>query len=121
MSNNKKLKIIIIIFIIIFSNFFSTSIVETKNIELINEDSFYGYIIPLPSGKDNTYETFENSKVRFLINDLLRENIDVFWTLDQLSASCNSLFTNESNNDLNTNTLSELLNKKCVINIIPSS
>ena len=40
----------------------------------------YGFIIPLPQGEDSTFETFANSKVRHLINDLLRENITVYWS-----------------------------------------
>ena len=54
----------------------------------------YGFIIPLPAGKDSTYETFQNCKVRHLINDLLRENIIVYWSSDTFSAP-----TKEINND----------------------
>ena len=46
----------------------------------------YGFVVPLPSGEDSTYETFQNSKVRHLINDLLRENISVYWSSNNFSA-----------------------------------
>ncbi|UCD13699.1 MAG: hypothetical protein JSW60_09100, partial [Thermoplasmatales archaeon] len=39
----------------------------------------YGFVIPIPSG-DSTYETFVNSKVRHMINDMLRENITIYWS-----------------------------------------
>ena len=48
----------------------------------------YGFLVPLPAGTDTTEETFANSKVRHLINDLLRENITVYWsTTDFTTAS----------------------------------
>jgi len=51
-----------------------------------NDESYcYGFIIPLPQGEDTTIETFENSKVRHLINDLLREKINVYWITDDIT------------------------------------
>jgi len=88
---NGLFKNILIIFILLSSNLFLTTIVKTNNIDISNTDECYGYIIPLPSGYDTTYETFQNSKVRFLINDLLRENVEVFWSLDSFFANCKSL------------------------------
>jgi len=64
-----------IICILLSSNLFSLSIAEINNKNNSTDELCFGYIIPLPSGKDNTYETLQNSKARFLINDLLRENI----------------------------------------------
>ena len=56
----------------------------------------YGFVVPLPSGEDSTYESFQNSKVRHLINDLLRENVTVYWS------SCNfSAMSKEINNESN--------------------
>jgi hypothetical protein len=42
----------------------------------------YGFLIPLPQGRDTTNETMNNSLVRHLINDLLRENLQVYWLLE---------------------------------------
>ena len=64
-------------------------------IEYIDGDeSCTGFIIPLPAGNDTTIETLVNSRARFLVNDLLRENVDVFWTLKPGSAMCISLTEN---------------------------
>ncbi len=66
-------------------------------IEYIDGDeSCTGFIIPLPAGNDTTMETLVNSRARFLVNDLLRENVDVFWTLKPGSAMCRSLTENMS-------------------------
>jgi len=67
--------------------------IHPLNNEII-EDNCYGFVVPLPSGEDSTDETFQNSKVRHLINDLLRENVTVYWS------SCNfSALSKEMNND----------------------
>ena len=50
-----------------------------------------GFLITLPASNDTTTETMINSRVRFLVNDLLRENVGVFWTLEPGSAMCKSL------------------------------
>ncbi len=79
------IKIVFIICIFMSSNLLIESNAERNNINYSsNNELYFGYIIPLPSGKDTTYETFQNSIVRFLINDLLREKIDVFWTIEPL-------------------------------------
>lgn len=94
MSINVLYKTILIIFIILSSNILSATIVKTNSIEYIKSDECYGYIIPLPEGSDTTYETFKNSKVRFLINDLLRENVNVFWSINQFITKCKSVSNN---------------------------
>ena len=53
-----------------------------------NESYSYGFIIPLPKGKDTTIETFEISKIDHLINDLLRINIDVYQTKKDFKILC---------------------------------
>jgi len=63
--------------------------VETTDFEC------YGFIIPLPAGNDSTSETFLNTKVRNLVNDLLREDIDIYWT------SCDfSVYSKKLNSDM---------------------
>lgn len=96
MCINILYKNILIIFILLSSNFFLTSIVKTNNIDISSMDECYGYIIPLPSGYDTSYETFKNSKTRFLINDLLRENVEVFWSLDPFFTNYKSLSEKKS-------------------------
>ena len=96
MYKRLSFKIIIIIFLIIISNLSTISLVKTSKINNLDNDECYGFIIPLPSGEDTTYETFKNSKVRFLINDLLRENVEVFWTLESFIVECKSFFINNS-------------------------
>jgi len=85
-----------IICILLSSNLFSLSIAEINNKNNSTDELCFGYIIPLPSGKDNTYETLQNSKARFLINDLLRENIEVFWTINTLITDVMTLYKNKS-------------------------
>ncbi len=75
-------KIIIISFILIVSSF--GNFTAKNNIE--NNTIYYGVIVPLPSGDDTTVETFENSRVRVMINDLLRLNITVFWSNENFTA-----------------------------------
>lgn len=58
---------------------------------LENDLSCHGFVIPLPQGKDTSLETFENSKVHHLINDLLRENITVYWVSNDFSAKSQSI------------------------------
>lgn len=88
-------KNIFLICLIILSNLYVVSSVK-NDITNNNEESCFGYIIPLPSGKDTTYETLQNSKVRFLINDLLREKIDVFWSNESFNTLCKSFSNNVS-------------------------
>jgi len=83
--NKRYTKIILtcyICFIITTSSFLFVSAKNNSN----NDSSCYGFIIPLPQGLDTTNETFENSRVRHMINDLLRENISVYWPKDDFSA-----------------------------------
>ena len=56
----------------------------------------YGFIIPLPAGTDTTEETFENSRVRQLVNDLLRENIPVFWAAENFTTTTMTINTNST-------------------------
>ena len=62
--------------ILIFVLLPEVSILAQKNEQTLFD--CYGFIVPLPSGKNTSYETFLNSKARHLINDLLRENITVY-------------------------------------------
>jgi hypothetical protein len=77
----------------IFFSFIITLILISsfKNIsaEYIVDDDIdcYGFIVPLPQGRDTTTETFERSKVTQLINDLLREEIDVYQSKEDFSAN----------------------------------
>lgn len=49
------------------------------------EHQCYGFLIPLPAGLDTTEETFHNSRVRTLINDLLREEGVVYWLSENIT------------------------------------
>jgi hypothetical protein len=104
MQQRISFKIIIVIFLLFFNNLSTISLVKTSKINSIDNGECYGFIIPLPSGEDTTYETFKNSKVRFLINDLLRENVEVFWTLDSFIAECKSFFIDKSILEFNKGT-----------------
>jgi len=97
MHNKYLVKNIFILCMFISSNLFVVLIAENNDINNSKNELCFGYIIPLPSGKDNTYETFQNSKVRFLVNDLLRENIEVFWTIDSLITNVMTLYKIKSN------------------------
>jgi hypothetical protein len=89
---HKKL-IITIISILLISSSFETF--KAKN-SVENNIFFYGLIVPLPSGQDTTIETFENSRVRNLINDLLRLNITVFWSNEDFTALSKRLDSNQT-------------------------
>jgi len=61
----------------IFPSFVSINNVSGKNeLKTLNDENYYcyGFIIPIPSGSNTENETFENSKVRHLINDLDSSN-----------------------------------------------
>jgi hypothetical protein len=45
-----------------------------------NNALYYAIVVPLPCGQDTTIETFKNSRVINMINDLLRLNITVYWS-----------------------------------------
>ena len=70
---------------------------KVPSIETIDNDC-YGFVIPLPSGIDSTYETFKNSKVRHLINDLLREEITVYWSSGNFSVLSKDMDNHYSTN-----------------------
>ncbi|MFO8077557.1 MAG: hypothetical protein R6U21_02795 [Thermoplasmatota archaeon] len=57
----------------------------------LDELSYYGFIIPVPSETHTTQETVTQSRIFFLINDLLRENISVAWIHEEKTIKC-SLF-----------------------------
>ncbi len=67
-------------------NYFSSYLSRNNAYNEIIDTDCYGFVIPLPSGKYSTYETFKNSKVRHMINDLLREEITVYWSSHNFSA-----------------------------------
>jgi len=83
----KIITILIIILFINLSTVISKEIEQNTKINLYGiekvdnniSNNCYGFVIPLPSGNDSTYETFLNTKVRNLVNDLLREKIDIYW------------------------------------------
>ena len=66
----------------------TTEYLKKKNTEC------YGFIIPLPSGEDTTHETFLDSKISHLINDLLRENITVYRLPSNFSILSKEIFQN---------------------------
>ncbi len=66
-------------------NYIPTFQGEKATSSKIIDTDCYGFVIPLPSGEDSTYETFKNSKVRHIINDLLREEITVYWSSHNFS------------------------------------
>ena len=84
--------VIFVCFLLIASSF------GTFKAEINKEDDtlYYGIIIPLPSGQDTTNETFENSRVRVMINDLLRLNITVFWSKENFTALSKRYDSNQS-------------------------
>lgn len=58
---------------------------DLDQIQLVDQNEIYGFVIPLPAGNDTTFETLLNSRSRVLINDLLRENITVYWTMEDIT------------------------------------
>lgn len=85
-SNYQHPALIISVLILISVSFPVTQ--EFTQSKSLSEDGdsnqIYGFIIPLPSGNDTTSETFQNSRSRVLVNDLLRENITVYWATEQV-------------------------------------
>ncbi|UCB58901.1 MAG: hypothetical protein JSV67_00990 [Thermoplasmatales archaeon] len=88
---NKISAVGIITFLVISSS--NISISEKQN---YFEQNCYGFIIPLPQGDDSTIETFEISRVRHLINDLLRGKIDVYWLSKNISIKSRDLMNNNN-------------------------
>ncbi|MFH1014254.1 MAG: hypothetical protein V1769_07115, partial [Thermoplasmatota archaeon] len=64
---------------------------EIHSSMISDSSKIYGYAIPLPSGNDTTFETFLNSRSKVLVNDLLREDIAVFWTEEPVSCQCSPI------------------------------
>ncbi len=52
----------------------------------------YGFVIPLPAGEFIADETLRNSRMRELVNDLLRDNVSVFWLDQNLSVLTQGLY-----------------------------
>jgi hypothetical protein len=71
---------------------------EQFQINTANES--YGFIIPLPAGNDTTFETFINSRSRVLVNDLLRENISVYWATENATVLVSPIDDMSTNSDL---------------------
>ena len=67
--------------VILLLSIINIPVISEKTVELKS----YGYIIPLSYGEYTSDETFEDSKVRNLINDLLRLNMTVYWSLKNFS------------------------------------
>lgn len=96
-NKNIKLSVIILIFLLVFSPFTSSfnGKIKAHQINNFSENTCFGFIIPLPSGNDTTYETFLNSRVRNLVNDLLRENVSVYWSSENFTAYCKNINIDE--------------------------
>ena len=88
------LTVIILLILPIFS---ISGYVEKNDLPIY--DTCYGFIVPLPSGNDSTCETFLNTKVRNLINDLLRENITVYWSSNEFLAPSKEINNNSNGHD----------------------
>jgi len=80
-----------LICLVLTTGMISVPVVNPYKEYIGGDESCVGFLIPLPAGNDTTIETLVNSRVRFLVNDLLRENVGVFWTLEPGSAMCKSL------------------------------
>ena len=61
-----------------------------------NYTLYYGIIVPIPSGEDTTIETFENSRIINMINDLLRLEITVYWSNENFTALSRRFDSNET-------------------------
>ena len=86
MGSNYKHTTLIVSILVLISVSFPVTQEFTQSKPLSEEDSnqIYGFIIPLPSGNDTPFETLQNSRSRVLVNDLLRENITVYWATEQV-------------------------------------
>ena len=82
-----------LIIILILSSIDSGAKHTTEYLKKENTEC-YGFIIPLPSGEDTTHETFLDSKISHLINDLLRENITVYRLPSNFSILSKEIFQN---------------------------
>lgn len=85
---NRPRAIVLACILLLISSSVSFSHVDSIQSKPLSLDSdfneIYGIIIPLPSGNDTTFESILNSRSRVLINDLLRENITVYWSTEKV-------------------------------------
>lgn len=80
--NKKILVTSFFIFILIISQ-----INITAKFDVDERLDCFGFIVPLPQGKDTKEETFQRSNVTNLINDLMREKIEIFQGKEDFSAN----------------------------------
>lgn len=78
-------------FAILFSITILLSSINVYGFDKTKNSSCYGFIIPNYMSTNKTYENHIYCKTRNLINDLLDQNITVFWTAKRLNASVKKL------------------------------
>lgn len=92
----KKNQIISVILIIFLTTLlFSTTIVVSYKKPVTSSTSCYGFIIPIHAESFSSKETVQNDHIKHLINDLLRENITIYWSSSASTVpvfSLNSLY-----------------------------
>ena len=91
---NNISKIIVLLILSLLISMPYVNILAKK--QKINDSICYGFVVPLPQGKDTTLETFETSKVMNAINDLLRSNISVYWSKEDFCALSKKIDSNDT-------------------------
>jgi hypothetical protein len=96
-KNVKKIMFSTIFSLVIVISSFNYGIaskIKTENTE------YYGFILPLFECENETFENQINCRIRHLVNDLLREQIPVYWASTNFTAVVSTInFENESEMD----------------------
>lgn len=77
-----------------FSNLINHSIVQSSSLETLDSTS-YGFIVSLINHNNDYYRNEVNCKIRHLINDLLREEIPVYWTAENITINVKKILNGE--------------------------
>ena len=103
-TNNKKKerfykKIFSIIVVICFFVLSFPQVVTSKG---FNENSkSYGFIVTYESEGNYTIIDQKNCRIRHMVNDLLRENIQVYWTIENITIYITRIHSEFNNKHFN--------------------
>ncbi len=91
MWNTKITKFVVVSTILLFI----LPTLVTGEFKKNDEEVYYGFIVSLPMDDEDNYDNYEQQKiVRYMVNDLLRNNISVYWVSSNFTAVSSTMFSN---------------------------